>query len=484
MRLRDLFGTDATIDPAGGTVEVRGLAVDSRAVKPGDLFFALAGSKTDGSRFVDAAIAAGAVAVAGDHRPGGARVPFVVTANPRRALALAAARFFPRQPQIIAAVTGTSGKTSVAAFTRQIWQDLGHQSASIGTIGLVSPKRTVYGSLTTPDPIALHRQLDEIARDGVTHLAFEASSHGLDQYRLDGVRVAAGGFTNLSRDHMDYHPDVAHYLNAKLRLFRDLVIDGGAAVISADHDCSHQVIDAARARKLRIIAIGRKADGGEGIRLVDAAIDGFAQKLVIEHRGRRHALHLPLVGEFQIENALVAAGLAIGTGSEAEKVFAAIENLEGAKGRLERVGERNGAPVFVDYAHKPDALAKALQALRPYAKRKLVVVFGAGGDRDAGKRPLMGAIAAENADSVIVTDDNPRSENPAAIRAAILAAAKGAKEIGDRNEAIRAGVAALEPGDALLIAGKGHETGQIVGSQTLPFSDHEAVASALSSRVA
>jgi UDP-N-acetylmuramoyl-L-alanyl-D-glutamate--2,6-diaminopimelate ligase len=471
MRLRDLFGTDAMIDPAGDAVEVRGLAVDSRAVKPGDLFFALAGSKTDGSRFVDAAIAAGAVAVASDQRPNDARVPFVVTANPRRALALAAAKFFPRQPQTTAAVTGTSGKTSVAAFTRQIWQDLGHQSASIGTIGLVSPKRTVYGSLTTPDPIELHRQIDEIARDGVTHLAFEASSHGLDQYRLDGVRVAAGGFTNLSRDHMDYHPDVAHYLNAKLRLFRDLVIDGGAAVISADHDCSGQVIDAARSRKLRIIAIGRKADGAEGIRLADAAIDGFAQKLVIEHRGRRHALHLPLVGEFQIENALVAAGLAIGTGSDAEKVFAAIERLEGAKGRLERVGER-------------DALAKALQALRPYAKRKLVVVFGAGGDRDAGKRPLMGAIAAENADSVIVTDDNPRSENPAAIRAAILAAAKGAKEIGDRNEAIRAGVAALEPGDALLIAGKGHETGQIVGSQTLPFSDHEAVASALSSRVA
>jgi UDP-N-acetylmuramoyl-L-alanyl-D-glutamate--2,6-diaminopimelate ligase len=338
--------------------------------------------------------------------------------------------------------------------------------------------------LTTPDPIALHRQLDEIARDGVTHLAFEASSHGLDQYRLDGVCVAAGGFTNLSRDHMDYHPDVAHYLNAKLRLFRDLVAGGGAAVISADHDCSGQVIDAARSRKLRIIAIGRKADGADGIRLIDASIDGFAQKLTIEHRGRRHAIRLPLVGEFQIENALVAAGLAIGTGSDAEKVFASIEKLEGAKGRLERVGERNGAPVFVDYAHKPDALAKALQALRPYAKRRLVVVFGAGGDRDAGKRPLMGAIAAENADSVIVTDDNPRSENPADIRAAILAAAKGAKEIGDRNEAIRAGVAALEPGDALLIAGKGHETGQIVGDKTLPFSDHEAVAAALSSRVA
>ena len=248
MRLGDLFGPDATIDASGDAVEVRGLAVDSRVVKPGELFFALAGSKTDGSRFVEAAIAAGAVAVAGEHRPEGLHVPFVAAPNPRRALALAAARFFPKQPGVIAAVTGTSGKTSVAAFTRQIWQGFGHQSASIGTIGLVSPKRTVYGSLTTPDPIALHRQLDEIARDGVTHLAFEASSHGLDQYRLDGVRVAAGGFTNLSRDHMDYHPDVAHYLNAKLRLFRDLVIDGGTAVISADHDCSGEVIAVARAR--------------------------------------------------------------------------------------------------------------------------------------------------------------------------------------------------------------------------------------------
>ena len=346
-------------------------------------------------------------------RRDGIRVPFVTTPNPRRALALAAAKFYPRQPHTIAAVTGTSGKTSVAAFTRQIWQRLGHESASIGTIGLVSPKRTIYGSLTTPDPIALHRQLDDIAGEGVTHLAFEASSHGLDQYRLDGVRIAAGGFTNLSRDHMDYHPDVAHYLNAKLRLFRDLVAADGAAVISADHDCSQQVIDAARARKLRIVAVGSKGDGaGEGIRLVGADIDGFAQKLTLEHRGRNYQVRLPLVGEFQIENALVSAGLAIGTGSEPKAVFAALELLEGAKGRLERVAERNGAPIFVDYAHKPDALAKALQALRPYAKRKLVVVFGAGGDRDAGKRPLMGAIAAENADSVIVTDDNPRSENP------------------------------------------------------------------------
>src|ERR1700688_1874861 len=486
MRLRDLFSDEATIDPRAEAVVVTGLAVDSRAVRPGDLFFALAGSKTDGAGFIDSAIASGAVAIAGDHAPASvSRVPFVVTPNPRRALALAAAKFYPRQPATIAAVTGTSGKTSVAAFTRQIWQRLGHESASIGTIGLVSPKRTIYGSLTTPDPIALHRQLDEIAREGVTHLALEASSHGLDQYRLDGVRIAAGGFTNLSRDHMDYHPDLAHYLAAKLRLFRDLVAADGAAVISADHDCSREVIEAARAKKLRIVAVGRNGDGaGEGIRLVEAEVDGFAQKLTLEHRSVRHALRLPLVGEFQIENALVSAGLAISTGSDAKAVFAELERLEGAKGRLERVGERNGAPIFVDYAHKPDALAKALQALRPYARRKLVVVFGAGGDRDAGKRPLMGAIAAENADSVIITDDNPRSENPDAIRAAILSAAKGAKDIGDRAEAIRVAIAALQPGDVLLIAGKGHETGQIIGDRTLPFSDHDAVAAALAPRVA
>src|SRR3979409_2235400 len=273
MKLRDLFSDDATINPQAEALVVTGLAVDSRAVKPGDVFFALAGSKTDGARFIDAAISSGAVAIAGDHPPQGAsRGPFVATPNPRRALALAAAKFFPRQPQTIAAVTGTSGKTSVAAFTRQIWQQLGYASASIGTIGLVSPKRTAYGSLTQPDPIALHRQLDEIAGDGVTHLALEASSHGLDQYRLDGIRIGAGAFTNLSRDHMDYHPDVAHYLNAKLRLFRDLLAAGGAAVISADHDSSQAVIDAARARQLRIVAVGRNGDGaGDGIRLAAAA---------------------------------------------------------------------------------------------------------------------------------------------------------------------------------------------------------------------
>ncbi|WP_319797544.1 UDP-N-acetylmuramoyl-L-alanyl-D-glutamate--2,6-diaminopimelate ligase [Nitrobacter sp.] len=485
MKLRELFGDDAGMDARTGELAVTGLAADSRDVKPGDVFFALAGTTTDGARFVDAAVAAGAVAVAGEHAPAGGRVPFITTSNPRRALALAAAKFFPRQPGTIAAVTGTSGKTSVAAFTRQIWQRLGHPAASIGTIGVVSPSRNVYGSVTTPDPIALHRELDQLAGEGVTHLALEASSHGLDQRRLDGVRVRAAGFTNLSRDHMDYHPTVAHYLETKLRLFRELVEPDGVAVISADHDCSGTVIEAAVARNLPVMRIGRRGDGAHlGIRLVDAVIDGFAQRVTLEHAGCERIIHLPLVGEFQIENALVSAGLVIGTGGDADQVFAALEHLEGAKGRLELVGERNGAPVFVDYAHKPDALAKALQALRPYARRRLVVVFGAGGDRDAGKRPLMGEIAVNNADAVIVTDDNPRSEDPAAIRAAILAAARDAREIGDRAEAIQTAIAGLQPGDALLIAGKGHETGQIVGDRVLPFSDHEAAAAALAARVA
>jgi UDP-N-acetylmuramoyl-L-alanyl-D-glutamate--2,6-diaminopimelate ligase len=408
-------------------------------------------------------------------------VPVIVTSNPRRALALAASAFYPRQPQTIAAVTGTSGKTSVAAFTRQLWDSLGHDAASLGTIGIVSRHRNVYGSLTTPDPVALHRALDELAGEGVTHLALEASSHGLDQHRLDGVRIAAAAFTNLSRDHMDYHPTVAHYLAAKLRLFTDLAPEGAPAVIAADHEHSAAVIAAAHAHKLDVMTVGRQ---GEGIRLVDAAIDGFGQKMTIEHNGQTHRLRLPLVGEFQIENALVAAGLVIATGGDAGKTFATLEKLEGAKGRLELIGARNGAPVFVDYAHKPDALMKALEALRPYAKKRLIVVFGAGGDRDAGKRPLMGEIAAQHADAVIVTDDNPRSENPVAIRAEILAAAKGAKEIGDRSEAIRSAVASLQPGDVLLIAGKGHETGQIVGDKVLPFSDHEAASAALAEHAA
>jgi len=340
----------------------------------------------------------------------------------------------------------------------------------------VTPVRETYGSLTTPDPVALHRTLDELAGEGITHLCIEASSHGLDQHRLDGVRVAAGAFTNLSRDHLDYHPTVEAYLSAKLRLFEALVMDGGAAVICADHEHSGQAIAAARKRELKLLTVGRK---GEGIRLTDAAVDGFAQALTILHGGQTYKVKLPLVGAFQVENALVSAGLVIATGGDPKAAFAALENLQGARGRLDFAGEKGGAPIFVDYAHKPDALEKALAALRPYASGKLVVVFGCGGDRDAGKRPLMGAIAAQGADRVIVTDDNPRSENPAAIRAAILADAPGAIEIGDRREAIRSAVANLKRGDVLLIAGKGHETGQIVGRQTLPFSDHDEVAAAL-----
>ncbi|MCZ7658034.1 MAG: UDP-N-acetylmuramoyl-L-alanyl-D-glutamate--2,6-diaminopimelate ligase [Xanthobacteraceae bacterium] len=483
MQLGQLLDDAAEIDPREAAREVAGVAADSRKVKPGDLFVAIPGTRSDGLGFVPQALAAGAVAVAAERRPEALPdgVAFVRVANARQALACAAARVHPRQPGIIAAVTGTSGKTSVAAFTRQIWTALGHAAASIGTIGLVSPQGEVHGALTTPDPVALHRTLDRLAAEDVTHLALEASSHGLDQHRLDGVRLAAGAFTNLSRDHLDYHPSLEAYLAAKLILFERLLAPGAAAVIAADGEHASAVIEAARRRGLEVTTVGR---AGTGLRLVEAAIDGFSQTLRVEHAGTVARIRLPLVGAFQVENALVAAGLAIATGSEPARVLAALEGLEGAKGRLELVGQRSGAPIFVDYAHKPDALAKALAALRPYAPGRLAVVLGCGGDRDAGKRPLMGEIAAAHADRVIVTDDNPRSEDPAAIRAAILAAAPGATEIADRGAAIRAAVLALEAGDALLIAGKGHETGQIVGDRVLPFSDHEAVAAALKERVA
>ena len=479
MKLREVLPADAEVATLYADIEVGGVSADSRAIGPGDIFVAIEGGKTDGLNFVAPAIAAGAVAVVAHRRPDTqlhTNVSFVRVGNARRALALMAAKFFPRQPRTIAAVTGTSGKTSVVAFTRQIWTALGHRAASIGTIGIVSPRGETYGSLTTPDPVALHRSLDALAADGVTHLAIEASSHGLDQHRLDGLRFAAGAFTNITRDHLDYHPSFAAYLAAKLRLFEALVESDGAAVIDVDHEHAATVVAAASARGLSIISVGRK---GTGIRLVESIIEGFAQTLQIEHGGKTFRVRLPLVGEFQVENALVAAGLAIGTGSDAASVFAALERLTGAKGRLELVGASRGAPIFIDYAHKPDALAKALEALRSTATGKLVVVFGAGGDRDRGKRPLMGAVAAAKADRVIVTDDNPRSEDPAAIRAAIMTAAPGASEIGDRREAIHSAISALRSGDVLLIAGKGHETGQIIGDRVVPFSDHEAVAAAL-----
>jgi UDP-N-acetylmuramoyl-L-alanyl-D-glutamate--2,6-diaminopimelate ligase len=459
-------------------VEVTGLAFDSRKAAKGSLFFAIAGAKADGAHFAKQAVSAGAVAVAAeralDDLPSG--VAFVRVKNVRRALALAASRFFPRQPKTIAAVTGTSGKTSVASFTRQIWTSLGENAASVGTIGVTTAKEEIYGSLTTPDPIELHRTLDRLAGEGITHLAIEASSHGLDQHRLDGLHVTAGAFTNLSRDHMDYHPTIQDYLAAKLRLFEHLIVKDGTAVIDVDNEHADAVIDVAKRRGLKLFMVGRE---GNPLQLIDVAVEGFTQKIAIFYAGRPYVLKLPLVGAFQVENALVAAGLVIATGGDAEKVFPALEKLTGAKGRLELAGAKDGAPIFVDYAHKPDALAKALEALRPYVKRRLIVVFGCGGDRDKGKRPLMGAIAADLADEVIVTDDNPRSEDPAAIRAEILADAGGAREIGDRAQAIRTGIADMKKGDVLLIAGKGHETGQIVGNRELPFSDQDEVKKAL-----
>ena len=475
--LRDLIDlTDQT--GALATRAVEGVCADSRKVQSGDVFFALAGARGDGLAFVAQAVQRGARVIVADRAPPPlpADVAYLRVADARAALAFAAARLHPLQPETIVAVTGTSGKTSVAAFARQIWTRLGLEAASLGTVGIVSRTVNVYGSLTTPDPVALHQALEELTRAGVTHLALEASSHGLDQKRLDGVRLAAGAFTNLSRDHLDYHATPEAYLAAKLRLFTELLHPGAPAVINADADVAAQVVEAARRRRLELFTVGAK---GAAIRLLSAGREGLATRLSLEHQGRRRRVLLPLPGDFQVSNALVAAGLCIATGGDPGGALEALERLTGAPGRLEKIGERHGAPVFVDYAHKPDALDKALETLRPLVRNRLIVVFGCGGDRDSGKRATMGEIAARRADVVIVTDDNPRSEDPAAIRAAILAGAPEAIEIGDRAQAIRAAIAMLTPGDALVIAGKGHETGQIVGDRTLPFSDHEAARAAL-----
>jgi UDP-N-acetylmuramoyl-L-alanyl-D-glutamate--2,6-diaminopimelate ligase len=398
-------------------------------------------------------------------------VRFVADDNPRAGLARYAAAFFPGQPEIVAAVTGTKGKSSIVAFLREIWTSLGWPAASLGTVGVIGPKGSMPLSHTTPDPVEIHQLLAKLKQDGVDHLAIEASSHGLDQNRLDGVRIAGCGFTNITRDHMDYHATFEDYLTAKLRLFSEVVKDGGVAVVNADAAHAGRFIDAARARGLVLITVGRK---GETIHLDRREDQGGTQELTLRHAGKIHHLVLPLAGDFQTSNALVAAGLAIGLGAEPAKVFAALEHLKGAPGRMEKVAfAKSGAPIYVDYAHTPDSLEKVLEALRPHTSGKLHVVFGCGGDRDKGKRPLMGAIAVKLADDVIVTDDNPRSEDPATIRGEILAAAKGAREIGDRAQAIHAAVADLGTGDVLVLAGKGHETGQYVKDQVYPFSDRE-----------
>lgn len=459
-----------------------GLSSDSRQVKPGYLFAAIAGAKGDGAQFVPDAVERGAVAVLGRPEIAAAvekaGVRFFPAENPRLALAQAAAAFYGAEPATIAAVTGTNGKTSVTVFLREIWTRLGKAAASMGTIGVVTPRRQIKLDNTTPGPVEVQKILAEVKAEGIDHLALEASSHGLDQYRLDGAGIAAVAFTNLTRDHMDYHPSLEAYLEAKLRLFRDLARDGAAAVVNADADYADRFIAAAAERGLNLITVG---EHGGGIKLVSRKPDIDGQTLEVVHAGKSYVIVLPLAGAFQASNALVAAGLAIGLGDDPAAVFEALSHLKGASGRLEKVAvAKSGAPIFVDYAHTPDALETVLNALRPHIGRKLVVVFGCGGDRDKGKRPLMGEIASRLADRAIVTDDNPRSEDPAAIRAAILEASPGAVEIDDRAAAIHEGIAGLASGDVLVIAGKGHESGQIVGSVIHPFSDREeAVKAAL-----
>ncbi|ESY05421.1 UDP-N-acetylmuramoyl-L-alanyl-D-glutamate--2,6-diaminopimelate ligase [Mesorhizobium sp. C386A] len=484
MHLRDLAGILPVEGTSSRDVEVTGISSDSRTVKTGGVFFALAGSKADGSAYAADAAKRGAAAVVVGKAGAisGLSVPVLSVDDPRLALALSAARFFGSQPETMVAVTGTAGKTSVAAFTRQIWEQAGFAAASIGTTGVVAPGRNDYGSLTTPDPVALHQLLKELAEAGVTHASMEASSHGLDQRRLDGVKLAAGGFTNLGRDHMDYHPTVEDYHRAKLRLFDTLLPKGAPAVIFADDPWSAPTIQAAQAAGLKVLTVGRH---GDFLRLKRVEHERHRQRAEVEADGVLYEIDLPLAGDFQIANALVSAGLAISTGTSVAKALTALEKLQGAPGRLDLVGATaNGAPVYVDYAHKPDALENVLAAVRPFTTGRVIVVFGCGGDRDRGKRPIMGGIATRLADVVIVTDDNPRSEVPETIRAAILAAAPGAIEIGDRRKAIHEAVAMLKAGDTLIVAGKGHEEGQTIGAETFPFSDHEEVRSALRERAA
>ncbi|MGE5565765.1 MAG: UDP-N-acetylmuramoyl-L-alanyl-D-glutamate--2,6-diaminopimelate ligase [Parcubacteria group bacterium] len=472
VRLSELVRRDLDADP-----EITGVTADSRKVRPGYLFAALPGSKVDGRSFIPTAVEQGAAAVLApeDIALG---VPVVSAWDPRRAYALAAANFWEKQPKVCVAVTGTNGKTSVAAFCRQIFTRAGHKAASMGTLGVrAGDEQITPPGLTTPDAADVFELLARLVEKGVTHMAMEASSHGIDQRRLDGVRLKAAGFTNFTQDHLDYHGTMGAYRAAKLRLFETLLPRGGTAVLNADSEQFPAFAAAAISSGQSIMSVG---EDGQHIRQLNRALLPEGQRLELEFDGRRYDIRLPLAGAFQASNALVAAGLCIAAGEDAETVFAALETLVGAPGRLQRVGTgAKGGEAYVDYAHTPDGLETVLEALRPHTRGKLVVVFGAGGDRDRGKRPQMGAIAARLADVAIVTDDNPRSEDPAAIRAEILAAAPGAKEIGDRREAIRAAAALLEEGDVLVVAGKGHEQGQLIAGVTHPFDDVVETAAAL-----
>ncbi|HOZ32367.1 MAG TPA: UDP-N-acetylmuramoyl-L-alanyl-D-glutamate--2,6-diaminopimelate ligase [Tabrizicola sp.] len=464
---------------AGRDPALSGLTADSRAVRPGMLFAALAGSAVHGAQFIAMAIEQGATAILTD--AGGAKLAakvladsetaLVVAEDPRAALACAAALWFGAQPEVMVAVTGTNGKTSVATFARQIWAALGHEAINIGTTG-IEGAWTAPSSHTTPDAITLQKLLAAAAQGGVTHAAMEASSHGLDQRRLDGVRLRAAGFTNLTQDHLDYHGTMEAYFDAKAQLFTRLLPEDGVAVVNLDGARGSDMAELALSRGLRVLTVGK----GQGADLQIAATrpDATGQEVRYLWQGRAFQTRLALIGAFQAENVAVAAGLAIAAGDAPEAVLAVLPRLTGVRGRMQLAAtRRNGAAVYVDYAHTPDALETALRALRPHVMGRIIVVFGAGGDRDRTKRPLMGAAAKAHADVLYVTDDNPRTEDPASIRAAVLAACPEAHEVGDRAEAILRAVDALLPGDALLIAGKGHESGQVIGTDIYPFDDVE-----------
>ncbi|WP_336294277.1 UDP-N-acetylmuramoyl-L-alanyl-D-glutamate--2,6-diaminopimelate ligase [Bartonella sp. CB169] len=480
-----LFGavfTECIEDESLSSMEITGISADSRQVLPGYVFVAVQGKQSDGRQYINDAIKRGARVIVTDLSVvlENLSVPVLRVCDVRRSLAIAAARFYSAQPETVVAVTGTSGKTSVVSFVRQIWTHVGLCAASIGTVGVVSPNRNDSGSLTTPDPLALQKLLYEISTEGVTHVALEASSHGLDQRRLDGVRLSAAAFTNLGRDHMDYHTCVEDYLRAKIRLFDTLLPQDFPALIFADDVYSQKVVEAITQAGRRVFTIGRK-----GKFITINRIEHQRSKQCVECRVENdiYTFDLPLAGDFQVTNALLAAGLAIVTGISPSNAFRSLETLQGAPGRLELVGKtENNAPIYIDYAHKPEALEQVLLSIRPFTQGRLILVFGCGGDRDQGKRPLMGKIAENKADIVIITDDNPRTEEPGKIRKDILQAAPKAIEIADRSEAIYYAVGLLKAGDALIIAGKGHENGQIIGQKIYPFSDRLKVIDALQER--
>jgi len=470
--LASLLPEGLTAPAEAAALEITGLALDSRKVQPGDLFAALPGVKTDGRNFIPMAVEKGAVAVLAP-RGTDAPVPVIEADDTPGALAAMAARFYSHQPDVIAAVTGTNGKSSTVEFLRQIWASAGHEAACLGTLGVTRASGRTEVGYTTPDAIALHRSLNALVDDGVTHLAMEASSHGLKQRRMDGVRVTAAAFTNLTQDHLDYHPDFEDYFASKVRLFNALSEAGSPAVIWMDNDWAPRVAEACRAAGLEVIEAGWR---GRDLAVSEILPHAASQEVSFTWRGAERRVDLPLIGEFQTSNALVAAALAIATGVEPDVAFVALNNLTGVAGRLQQVGQAaNGAPILLDFAHTPDGLDHLLRAARPHTRGRIHLVFGAGGDRDPSKREKMGAVAAKLADRIVVTDDNPRSEEPAVIRAAILKGCPGAEEIGDRESAIRAGIECLEAGDVLLIAGKGHETGQIVGDRVIPFDEPSIV---------